>query len=77
MSTNQVKQQVRPEAKVKVINGNMQATGGISRKAVGVVGLYETADLPSASGVGCGVLAYNITTNKLQITVSGTWTDVA
>lgn len=71
------KQQVRPETNVRQINGLARAVGGKASKVQGLVSFYAAADLPSASGVEDGVLAYNLTTSKLQITVSGAWADVA
>jgi len=77
MSNFKEKQQVRPESKVKVIGEVAQGLGGRSKNAVGIVGLFAAASMPDASAHPDGVLAYNTTTSKLQITVSGSWVNVA
>jgi hypothetical protein len=77
MSESKVKSQVRPEHKIRKIGKVARGTGGRGSDLVGIVDLVESSDLPSASVVGDGVLIYNLTSGKLQITVSGSWTDVA
>jgi len=77
MSNFETKQQVRPESNIRQVNGLARGVGGKGSKTVGLVSTYATADLPDATDLECGILAYNLTTSKLQITISGSWTDVA
>jgi hypothetical protein len=71
------KPQVRDESKVRVVEGLARGGHGLSGKSIGVVSMYATADLPVASGLEDGLLAFDTTKAKLQITVSGSWVDAA
>lgn len=73
MSTSKVKQQVRPEQKVRKINKLAQADSGRSRKMDGLVPFYATASLPDAAQLPDGVLAFDTTAAKLKITSAGAW----
>lgn len=75
MSEQKEKPQVRPEAKVQVINGLARGGHGLGGKATGLVSLYDA--MPSASGLEDGVLGFNLGSGVLQITVSGAWVNVA
>ena len=77
MSNFETKQQVRPEANVRKVGNVARGTGGKGSQLVGLIDQALTADLPDAADVGNGVLMYNLTTSKLQITISGSWVDVA
>ena len=76
MSNFETKQQVRPETNVRKVGPVARGTGGKGSQLVGLVDQKLTADMPTASDVGDGVLLYNLTTSKLQITISGSWVDV-
>jgi len=73
MSSNKVKQQVRPEQSVKLINKLAKGLGGKSSKATGLVPFYVTAALPNAAHVEDGCLAFDTTVNKLKISKAGSW----
>lgn len=73
MSDFKVNPQVRPERKVKQFDGVAQGTGGLSGSSSGLVGLYATADLPAASDLPNGCLAFDTTVTGLKITISGSW----
>lgn len=76
MSTSKVKQQVRPEQKVRKINKVAQGEHGLGKKSDGLVPFYATADLPSASGLPDGCLAFDISAVALKMTASGSWVAV-
>lgn len=73
MSSNKVKQQVRPVQKVIKVNKLPQAHTGRSRKNDGVIPFYATADLPVATNLPNGILAFDTTAAKLKITSGGSW----
>lgn len=73
MSNSKVKQQVRPEQDVKIINKLPHGESGLSRKLTGIVPLYATADLPDASKLPDGVLCIDSTLNKVMFTKNGAW----
>ena len=76
MSNFEVKQQVRPESNIRQVNGLARGVGGKGSMTVGLVSLYANADMPDASDLEDGILAFNTTSGKLQIVVSGAWADV-
>jgi hypothetical protein len=73
MSSNKVKQQVRPVQKVIKVNKLPQAQTGRSRKNEGIIPFYTTANLPDAAALPNGVLAFDSTVAKLKITSGGSW----
>ena len=77
MSSHKVNQQVRPESKIRKIGSVARGTGGKGSQLVGLIDAKAAADMPAAADVGDGVLMYNTDTSKLQITVAGSWVDVA
>lgn len=77
MSDYIVKPFVREEYKVRVIDGVAQGQGGKIGKTLGIISQYATADLPDASKLPDGVLAYDLTASKLKITIAGAWVDAA
>ena len=77
MSTSKKKSQVRPDQTVRKINHLPVGLMGVSRKMDGVVSVFAGSAMPSAAGLPDGVLAFNSTAGKLQITLSGSWVNVA
>lgn len=76
MSTSKVKQQVRPEQKVRKINKLAQGENGVSRRSDGFISFYATADLPDAANLPNGCLAYDTDAAALKMTASGSWVAV-
>lgn len=77
MSNFKVKPYVREEYKVRVIDGIAQGQGGKVGRMLGFVSQFNTADLPDASKLPDGVLAYDLTDSKLKIVIAGAWVDAA
>lgn len=73
MSTNKVKQQVRPSTKVRKINKIAQADTGRFSRSEGLISFYATVDLPVATKLPDGFLAFDSTVAKLKITSGGVW----
>ncbi len=73
MSTSKKKQFVRPETKIRKINGIPQAEGGKSADSQGMLGLYATGSLPDATNLPDGCLAVDTTLQHLVYTSSGAW----
>lgn len=70
---SKVKQQVRPEQQVKLINKLAVGLGGIPSKTTGVLPLFETADLPDAEKLPDGVVVIDVTENKIKFIKDKAW----
>jgi hypothetical protein len=77
MSTSKKKPQVRPDQSVRKINKLAVGMMGISRKMSGLVPVMASTEMPAAASLPDGVLVFNSTSGKLQITVSGAFVNVA
>lgn len=77
MSNFKVEPFVREEYKVRVIDGVAQGQGGKIGKTLGIVSQFATVDLPDASKLPDGVLAYDLTVSKLKIVIAGAWVNAA
>lgn len=77
MSTSKKKAQVRPDQSIRKINQLAVSLMGVSRRMGGLVPVLAAADRPAAANLPDGILVFNTDTSKLQITVSGSWVNVA
>lgn len=73
MSNFKEQPSVRPEVDVKIIGNVAQAVGGTSGRTFGLIPVKATVDLPDASKLPDGSLAYDLTASKLKIVIAGAW----
>jgi hypothetical protein len=71
-----VKQSVRPESNVKLINNIAVGLGGLPKNSVGLLPLVETVNLPEAAKLPDGVLVIDITENRLKFVKDGEWVSI-